>query len=247
MEIKKVFLQLFEELLNTGEILKAQYLINNCVPLDIKYDPQVIDVKNKVNEHINEIKKWNIDGRPYPGTHVTVDFNLMPKFVKAKDIIINRNLSGNLLDVGCYTGVFMQEMAKLNIVCHGIDIHAELMFHLEDNGTDKNIKYIFGSSENMQSLDSDYFDIVTTFDVLEHTLDFDKSLSEIERVCKSGGIIIINLPRMTIGYKDESGEHLRMFDDEDINRIWGHKKDFKFEFCQDELGRPTSFITYTNE
>ena len=89
--------------------------------------------------------------------------------------------------------------------------------------------------------------MITVFDTLEHVVDLDKSISEIERVCKSDGMVIINLPRMTLGYVDDSHEHMRMFDDDDINRIWGSKKNFNFEFCKDELDRPTSFITYTNE
>lgn len=246
MEIKQAIKQVFKELFDKGEILKAQYFINSCVPLDIKNDPQILDMVIDTNAHINEIKRWGTEGRPYPGTHVTVDFQLMPKFVKAKDIIVNRNIGGSLLDVGCYSGVFMQEMSKFKMFCCGIDVHRELMEFLDDDNLDKRLEYRFGSSESIPYKDS-RFDAVTCFDTLEHVLNFEKSISEIERVCKNGGLIIINLPRMTLGYKDDSHEHLRMLDDEDINKVWGNKKDFNFEFCQDELGRPTSFITYINE
>jgi hypothetical protein len=51
---------------------------------------------------------------------------------------------------------------------------------------------------------------------------------------------------MTTGYKDESHEHLRMFSDKNIEDVFGKKRDYCFEFCEDELGNPTSFITYTN-
>ena len=90
------------------------------------------------------------------------------------------------------------------------------------------------------------FDIVTAFDVMEHVVDLDRALLEIERVCKPGGLIIINLPRMTSGYKDEAFEHMRMLSDQDIEEIWGKKDNYTFELCKDELGRDTSFITYTN-
>lgn len=246
MEIKQAIKRIFDELFDKGEILKAQYFINNCVPLELRDDQTILQIKADVNAHVDEIKRWVENGRPYPGTHVTIDFNLMPKFVKAKDIIINRNLLGSLLDVGCYSGVFMKEMAKSNIFCCGIDVHRELMGFLDADNLDKRLEYKFGSAENIPYEDK-RFDAVVAFDTLEHVIDFDKSISEMERVCKSGGLIIINLPRMTLGYIDESHEHLRMFDDDDINRIFGSKKDFVFEFCQDELGRPTSFITYIND
>ena len=108
------------------------------------------------------------------------------------------------------------------------------------------VVYLFSQAENLP-IQNEKFDIITAFDVLEHVLDFDKALVEIERVCKKNGLIIINLPRMSIGYKDDSYEHLRMFSDKDVKRIWGKKKNYKFQLCQDELGRDTSFITYVKD
>ena len=244
MEIKKAFIEVFKELFDRGEILKAQYLVNNCVPLDIKNSPDIIDVKEEVNRHVEQICKWSEDGRTYPGTHATVKFNSFPKFVLARDILLNRCIGDNILDIGCYSGVFLNQMDIDGFSCSGIDIHKELMEKLNTESI-SGPYYKFGSVSKIPFQD-DGFDTVTAFDILEHVIDLDKSISEIERVCKPGGLIIVNLPRMTLGYKDESHEHMRMLDDEDINRIWGNKKDFKFEFCNDEFGRPTSFITYTN-
>lgn len=247
--MKKEFIELYKELFNRGEILKAQQLVNNCVPLELKKDSDILKIKEEVNSHIDQIKDWSINGRLYPGTHAVVQFDMFPKFVLAKDKIIKHGNVDKILDVGCYSGVFVNEMRKNGFTSYGVDIHKELMDILNNEYPNK--KYQFGTYRSGSIEDLPYgqnnFDVVTAFDILEHVIDFDKALSEIERVCKSGGLIIINLPRMTPGYIDESLEHMRMFDDEDINRIWGHKKNFKFEFCNDELGRPTSFITYIND
>lgn len=244
MEIRKVFTQLVEELFDTGEILKAQYLVNNCIPLDIKNNSQIVELKDKINNHIDEIKKWSIEGRPYPGTYAIAKFETFPKFVLAKKRILEKYKSGKLLDVGCYSGVFIDGMSDAGFGCLGVDVHKELIGILQDkNYGDTEKQFMFSPIEHLDVADNES-DIVTAFDVLEHVIDLYKAISEIERVCKPDGMIIINLPRMTVGYRDESHEHLRMFDDDDINRIWGHKKDFKFEFCEDEFNRPTSFITY---
>ncbi|MEX0595347.1 MAG: class I SAM-dependent methyltransferase [Candidatus Paceibacterota bacterium] len=240
MEIKKAYIEVFNELFHRGEIIKAFNLVNYAIPLELKDDPQIIGIKDAVEDRINEFRTWSKVGRKYPGTHATVNFDDMPKFPKAKEIIRKRYpKGGNILDLGCYSGSFIFGMRDCGYKCTGIDVHKQLMEKLGSG-------FHFGATSNT-GFPNDTFDITTAFDVLEHVLDFWQTLEEIERVCKPNGLIIINLPRMIYGYKDESLEHVRMFDDDMINKIWGHKKDYDFQFCKDELDNPTSFITYTNE
>ena len=148
-----------------------------------------------------------------------------------------------ILDVGCYTADFLKLLAYLGYTCTGTDIHKSLMekMNKESNG---NPEFKFCTSENLCCVWGDKFDVVMMLDVLEHCLAPMASINSIEAVAKPGGLIIINLPRVTPFYKDEALEHLRMFSDTDIKRIFGNKKNYKFELCQDELGRDTSFITY---
>ncbi len=243
MEIKNRFIQLYAELFTRGEMLKAEKLINDCVPLELEDDEQIEMLRNECNNRMYELRDWNKRGRPYPGTHAIVEFDSSPKFVKARDIIIHKHMLGSILDIGCYTGVFLKEMARMNNKCSGVDIHGELIEILKKENTED--VYFYHELVSDMKFESNSFDVVTAFDVLEHVFDFNKSLSEVERVAKSGALVMINLPRMTPEYKDEAFEHLRMFSDRQIEEIFGNKKDYKFELCQDEFGRDTSFITYT--
>lgn len=240
---KYAVINTFEELFYRGEILKAQKFLAECLPLWLEDDPHIAQLRDRVDSHVEKIKSWSV-GRPYPGSYAIDKAEKFPKFPLAKKKILEQYQSGSILDVGCYAGIFVREMAKEGFQCTGTDVYSELMelFNKESGG---NPHFEFAAAESLP-FPSRTFDVVTAFDVLEHVIDFQKALFEIESVAKLGALIIINVPRMTPGYKDEALEHVRMFGDKEINRIWGKRQHYTFELCKDELGRDTSFITYRN-
>lgn len=242
--IKLSIIDTYIELFTRGEMLKAENFINNCIPLELQEDKSILKLRKECNDRISEIKSWQ-NGRPYPGTHAEAKFEDFPKFVLARKKIKERYPDDNvlILDIGCYSGVFAKGIIAGPMGCYGIDIHKELVEKLETENKIGNNFFKFGTMEDIPFSD-ERFNVVTAFDVLEHATDLETAISEVERVTKPGGLIIINLPRMTPGYVDEAFEHLRMFSDSDIQKIWGDKKEFKLEKCKDEFGRPTSFITY---
>lgn len=250
MEIKKTFLQLFYDLYTKGEMLKAEKLLNNCIPLELQDDEDILNIRKEVIERLNDIRDWNNNGRPTPNDYAKIyDINLFPKFTKAlekiEEYFENNHIDGykEILDVGCYTAGFINYLAQNGYKCVGIDIHKDLMIKLNGE-THGDPLFIYSRVENISQYFDQKFHVVTAFDVLEHCLDVGPAVSAIESVAKNNALIVINLPRMTSFYKDEALEHLRMFSDKDIKNIFGNKKNYKFELCRDELDRETSFITY---
>lgn len=105
--------------------------------------------------------------------------------------IIKRKKSGILLDVGCSTGYFLNQMRKYNdwqVV--GIEPAVDAAqfawdrYGLEIHTTDL-IDTHFPSS---------HFDVVTLWDVLEHTQNPHEHLKEIFRVLKPDGLLVIKVP-----------------------------------------------------
>lgn len=244
MNPKASFIQLLGALFTRGEMLKAEYLLLNCVPLDIVDDPDILIVRNEALGRLKELRRWNKEGRPFSENHANL--NDFPKFTLATQKI--RKLKGikRMLDVGCYTGDFLRHWADEGMECVGVDIHRFLVDKMNIENKKPKLKFLFGQAENLDKVVTGKFDLVTAFDVLEHCFDFDKAVNAIEKVAKKDGWILINLPRMTIGYKDEAFEHLRMFSETQLNEYFGNRKNYKMETCQDELGRDTSFILYQN-
>lgn len=101
------------------------------------------------------------------------------EYIKRLKQILPKDKKLKILDVGCGKGVIINELKKefLNIEFFGIDP----VFEKEN--------ILKGSVYNIP-FDDDYFDIVMTFEVLQHTY-IDSALKEISRVLKKRGRIII--------------------------------------------------------
>ncbi len=105
--------------------------------------------------------------------------------------VTQRQRQGRLLDVGCSTGVFLNEMRQRgDWDLHGVEpVASAVTFARQHFG----LKVFQGTL-----LDSAYpnafFDVVTMWDVLEHVTSPSAHLCEIHRILKQGGWLIVKVP-----------------------------------------------------
>lgn len=112
-------------------------------------------------------------------------------FARSLDLIErHRPQRGRILDVGTAGGSFLSVakargwqvagcepnrwMAEWGSQHYGLDIHPGTIFDMQ--------------------LEADAFDVVTLWDVLEHTPDPAEVLAECQRVLKPGGLLVVNYP-----------------------------------------------------
>lgn len=96
---------------------------------------------------------------------------------------------GNLLDIGCGAGFFLDAAAEQGLSVYGVELSTEAA-----SKTRQRHKNIFnGPLENAKYQDS-FFDVVAIFDLIEHVLDPDITIKEIHRIVKPGGLIIFTTP-----------------------------------------------------
>jgi len=105
--------------------------------------------------------------------------------------IINRKNSGVLLDVGCSTGNFLNQMRKFpNWQVVGI----EPTEHAAQFARDHYQLEVFPTELIDAHLPASTFDVVTMWDVLEHTSNPREQIQEVFRILKPGGLFVIKAP-----------------------------------------------------
>jgi ubiquinone/menaquinone biosynthesis C-methylase UbiE len=100
---------------------------------------------------------------------------------------------GRVLDVGCGGGNIPRAIKhyRPDLEVWGVD-HSQKAVraaHVSPNGT----RYVAASGEDLPFHDG-FFDAVTMFDVLEHLPDPEKSLRDVRRVLRRGGVFHLFLP-----------------------------------------------------
>jgi SAM-dependent methyltransferase len=96
---------------------------------------------------------------------------------------------GTLLDIGSGTGHFAGTMKKAGWQVKGIEINEKARnFSISRFGLDVTVP------EQISALESESFDCITLWHVLEHFHDPFKNASDILRLLKPGGICVIALP-----------------------------------------------------
>jgi len=97
-----------------------------------------------------------------------------------------------VLELGCGTGIFTEQLAMRNINITALDISIDLLGSAKKKqGVSK---ILAADAESIPFLDES-FDFVVGVSILHH-LDIERSLREIRRVLKTGGKVILSEPNM---------------------------------------------------
>lgn len=123
------------------------------------------------------------------------------------------NCRGKILDIGCAFGFFLKRTASIFDGIHGIDISEFAIKKAKEQIPSAELLVLDIEVDSIPYSDN-YFDVITAFDVLEHTQSVDKSVSGIVPKLKKGGYLIVSLP-----LKDIWGAKIFSFFDKDISHI----------------------------
>lgn len=135
---------------------------------------------------------------------------------------INNNLdleNKEILDIGCATGEFLEEMKKYKCNCTGLEISS----YGYEECINKNIK-MFNKKLDKLDIDTETYDCITMWDVLEHNTDPVNELRNIYNILKLNGKLYISVPNHLLykrqgndsfGY-NSSYEHIIYFEPDTI-------------------------------
>jgi 2-polyprenyl-3-methyl-5-hydroxy-6-metoxy-1,4-benzoquinol methylase len=124
----------------------------------------------------------------------TVPEGLEPlAFRRRSSFLVGRVSAGErVLDVGCGEGHFAAELARMGAHPVGIDVAAEPLRRAREHHPELDLRQV--QAEGAWPLPDASFDAVWAGEVIEHVADTVGWLSEVRRVLRSGGHLLLSTP-----------------------------------------------------
>jgi O-antigen biosynthesis protein len=111
----------------------------------------------------------------------------------------------DVLDVACGEGYGSKILAECARSVTGVDISEEAVQYASVIYPKSNLTFRTGSVTALDFSDNS-FDVVVSFETIEHLLEQAQMLAEIRRVLRPDGYLVISSPNRPV-YSEESGEH----------------------------------------
>jgi SAM-dependent methyltransferase len=121
-----------------------------------------------------------------------------------------------ILDVGCGTGANLLLLSKYGDA-EGVDVSEDALAFCRERGLDK---VRLGAGEELPYEDGT-FDLVTALDVVEHMDDDLAGLTEMQRVLRPGGRVLLFVPAFMFlwGLQDDVSNHRRRYRMPQLRRV----------------------------
>ena len=107
----------------------------------------------------------------------------------ATDYVINKNI----LDYGCGTGYGADILAKKAKLVTAIDISDEAILYAKKNYSSHNLNFKTTSKFKKEEF-KEMFDVITSFQVIEHVISEKEFLTNLFELLKPGGFLILTTP-----------------------------------------------------
>lgn len=110
-----------------------------------------------------------------------------------------------VLDVASGAGYGSAMLARTAASVVGVDISPEAVEHAKATYPQPNLSFMEGSASELPLADAS-FDVVVSFETIEHLLAQEQMLAEIKRVLRPNGVLVISSPNKEV-YSELSGLH----------------------------------------
>jgi ubiquinone/menaquinone biosynthesis C-methylase UbiE len=110
-----------------------------------------------------------------------------------------------VLDIASGEGYGSNLLSEVAEYVWGVDISSDAVAHAKEKYARPNLEFHIGSATSIPIKDGSV-DVVVSFETIEHIVEHDSFLSEIKRVLKKGGMLIISTPDKSI-YSERDPEN----------------------------------------
>jgi len=134
-----------------------------------------------------------------PESSVDGELEHIHRYLLARELVAGKRV----LDIACGEGYGSRLLAERAAQVSGVDIAAETVNHARATYGAGNLEFLLGDCAAIP-FEAGTFDVVVSFETIEHHDKHEKMISEIRRVLKPDGILVISSPDKRY-YSDERG------------------------------------------
>lgn len=135
--------------------------------------------------------------------------------------------SGKVLDVGCGSGISLYNLKKRGWDVYGLDLSEKAVRFVQE---ELGLKNIFAGTLEDKKYPENFFDVVLLTHVIEHLPNPKKTLSEVKRILRPGGLLLITTPNFAClnaklfrkyWFPLETPRHLYLFTPKTLQNLFG--------------------------
>lgn len=131
-----------------------------------------------------------------PPNFMIYELSNRKKFVLQMMDNFANNKKLNILDIGCGTGHYLEEIIKRGHNAFGSDIAKGMLLKCKNRLNQENNSKLLLSNIESLPFPSDYFDLIICVGVIEYLSNISISINEMRRILKNNGLLIITAPNM---------------------------------------------------
>ena len=113
------------------------------------------------------------------------------RYEYAAALVANKRVA----DIACGTGYGARLLLNAGASSVlGVDLDPGAVTYAREHYTQPGISFLVGSAEDLSMLESEQFDLVVSFETIEHLQNVDRYLQEIRRILKPNGTFLVSTP-----------------------------------------------------
>lgn len=128
-----------------------------------------------------------------------------------------------VLDIASGSGYGSDLLSTSAAKVFGVDVNKDAIAYATKNYASRKTTFTLGDATAIP-LDDDSVDVVVSFETLEHIEDYEKFMSEISRVLRPDGLLILSTPN-EIEFPESNHFHIHEFEELELEKLV--KKHFK--------------------
>jgi ubiquinone/menaquinone biosynthesis C-methylase UbiE len=136
----------------------------------------------------------------------TTEPGILALHLKRYDFALPFCTGADVLDAACGAGYGAAHLAKAARAVVGVDLDDETVRHAERRYALSNVTFRAGDVSRLDDPDESY-DVVCSFETIEHVDDAEQTLSEFSRVLRSNGVLLISTPNAASTTSAPSNPH----------------------------------------